>query len=123
MSSSFKLPKGIQGTIHLALLLVVLYNTLFMLPWWQTPRVVEPTYASIRMATYNLRYDSQPDNITVQESLEMLDDPLETPDYLGRLGEQPWSIRRIKVAQNLLQEGVVLVCACRFTELSASEMR
>lgn len=62
----------------------------------------------IRIATYNLRYDSQPDNITVKNSLDALtkSDPLiGPPRYLGKSGEQPWSTRRIKVAQQILSEG------------------
>ena len=31
---------------------------------------------TMRIATYNLRYDSQPDSISVQQSLENLPDPL-----------------------------------------------
>ncbi|KAH9931583.1 Endonuclease/exonuclease/phosphatase [Fomitopsis serialis] len=58
----------------------------------------------MRIATYNLRYDSQPDRISVRESIEALPNPLERPRFLGRSGEVPWSTRRLKVAQQLLQE-------------------
>jgi len=60
------------------------------------------------MASYNLRYDSRPDNITVQQSLDNLGDPLKQPAYLNASREQPWSTRRIKVAQELISDGVVL---------------
>ncbi|KAH9944913.1 Endonuclease/exonuclease/phosphatase [Amylocystis lapponica] len=63
----------------------------------------------MRIATYNLRYDSQPDRITVRQSLDALPDPLERPRFLARHGEQPWSTRRIKVAQQLLNEAPVLI--------------
>lgn len=63
----------------------------------------------LRIATYNLRYDSQPDNITVQQSLEVLPGPLEEPHYLARSGEQPWSTRRMKVAQHLLSENPTII--------------
>ncbi|CDO77744.1 hypothetical protein BN946_scf184993.g7 [Trametes cinnabarina] len=63
---------------------------------------------SMRIATYNLRYDSMPDNITVQQSLASLPDPLQQYTFFGKKGEQPWSTRRIKVWENLESEGVVL---------------
>ncbi|KAI1792743.1 Endonuclease/exonuclease/phosphatase [Ganoderma leucocontextum] len=63
---------------------------------------------SMRISSYNLRYDSMPNNITVNETLSSLPDPLTPPTYYGDKGEQPWSTRRVKVYQNLNQEGVVL---------------
>ncbi|KAJ7839149.1 Endonuclease/exonuclease/phosphatase [Mycena olivaceomarginata] len=62
----------------------------------------------MRFVTYNLRYDSQPDSITVQQSLDNLPDPLPAPGYLRKNGEQPWSLRRLRVAEHLLGEGIVL---------------
>ncbi|KAJ6497286.1 Endonuclease/exonuclease/phosphatase [Mycena sanguinolenta] len=62
----------------------------------------------MRFVTYNLRYDSRPDNITVQQSLATLPDPLASPGYLRSHGEQPWSLRRLRVAEHLLGEGIVL---------------
>lgn len=62
----------------------------------------------MRFVTYNLRYDSQPDNITVQQSLATIPDPLVAPGYLRKNGEQPWSLRRLRVAEHLLGEGIVL---------------
>ncbi|KAJ7664263.1 Endonuclease/exonuclease/phosphatase [Mycena rosella] len=62
----------------------------------------------LRIVTYNLRYDSQPDNITVQQSLDRLPDPLTGPGYFRKRGEQPWSLRRLRVAEQLLGEGIVL---------------
>jgi len=64
--------------------------------------------SSFRVATYNLRYDSQPDNITVKASLDNLTDPMRQPIYLDASGELPWSTRRIRVAQQLISEGVVI---------------
>ena len=66
---------------------------------------------SMRVATYNLRYDSKPDNITVNETLAALPDPLTAPKYFGLKGEQPWSTRRVKVYQHLNSEGIVLAGA------------
>ncbi|KAM5546045.1 hypothetical protein V8D89_000171 [Ganoderma adspersum] len=63
---------------------------------------------SLRISTYNLRYDSMPNNITVSETLSALPDPLTPPTYYGAKGEQPWSTRRVKVYQHLDQEGVIL---------------
>ena len=63
---------------------------------------------TMRIATYNLRYDSQPDSISVQQSLENLPDPLQAPAYYGRRGEQPWSTRRVKVYEHLQHEGIIL---------------
>ncbi|KAI0708515.1 Endonuclease/exonuclease/phosphatase [Earliella scabrosa] len=63
---------------------------------------------TMRIASYNLRYDSQPNSITVQQSLDSLPDPLQAPSYYGKKGEQPWSTRRIKVYQQLQNEGIVL---------------
>ncbi|KAM5546039.1 hypothetical protein V8D89_000165 [Ganoderma adspersum] len=63
---------------------------------------------TMRVATYNLRYDAKPDNITVNETLAALPDPLTAPKYFGLKGEQPWSTRRVKVYQHLNSEGIVL---------------
>lgn len=63
---------------------------------------------TLRISTYNLRYDSMPNNITVNQTLSSLPDPLTPPTYYGDKGEQPWSTRRVKVYQHLNQEGVVL---------------
>lgn len=76
----------------------------------------QPT--NIRLGTWNLRFDSMPDNITVQESLDALPDPLVQPAFLNLTGEQPWSTRRIKVAQRLIGEGVVLQGAFGFRLVS-----
>ncbi|KAJ7778966.1 hypothetical protein B0H16DRAFT_1683248 [Mycena metata] len=47
--------------------------------------VSAPLHSSaFRMVTYNLRYDSKPDNIT------------------------PWSLRRLRVAEQLMSEGIIL---------------
>ncbi|KAJ6620236.1 Endonuclease/exonuclease/phosphatase [Mycena sp. CBHHK59/15] len=63
---------------------------------------------SMRFVTYNLRYDSRPDNLTVQQSLDALPDPLAPPPYLRLAREQPWSLRRLRVAEHLIGEGIVL---------------
>ncbi|KAJ8522078.1 hypothetical protein ONZ45_g1265 [Pleurotus djamor] len=67
-----------------------------------------PLALSMRVASWNLRFDSQPDNITVQQTLNGLSDPLVQPTFLGSSRERPWSTRRIRVAETLLSEGIVL---------------
>jgi len=67
--------------------------------------------APIRLATWNLRYDVQPDNIPVSASLAALPDPCTAPSQVLR-GEQPWSARRVRVAQQLWASRVDLVGAC-----------
>ena len=64
--------------------------------------------ASIRIMSWNLRVDSMPDNIAVQQTIDSLPDPLTEPALLGNKGERPWSTRRIKVAQRIISENVVL---------------
>ena len=62
----------------------------------------------MRIVTYNLRYDSNPDDIPVQESLDVLQDPLQEPQFLQLQGEQLWSTRRIRVAEQVVGEGAVM---------------
>ena len=67
----------------------------------------------LRLATWNLRYDTQPDGIPVSTSLAALPDPCVAPPQVLR-GEQPWSARRVRVAQRLWASPVDLVGAwCR----------
>ncbi|KAI0296932.1 Endonuclease/exonuclease/phosphatase [Multifurca ochricompacta] len=67
------------------------------------------TGTPVRIATWNLRYDVLPDNIPVSASLTKLPDPrLPLPKKALR-GEQPWSARRVRVAQRLLASKVDLV--------------
>lgn len=63
---------------------------------------------AMRISTWNLRFDSMPDNITVQQSLDSLQDPLLQPTFLAITEEQPWSTRRIQVAEQLLSSGISL---------------
>ena len=70
---------------------------------------VDPLLMNFKLASYNIRYDFKPDNITVKESLASLPDPSQEPRYLSLAGrEQPWSSRRIRIAQDLLNERVDL---------------
>ena len=99
---------AMQGLIFAHLILLVFFCFKAVSTTAPMKRAVLPEDKSIRIATYNLRYDSMPNNITVQQTLASLPDPLVTPTYLSLEGEQPWSTRRIRVWQNLLSEGVVL---------------
>lgn len=63
----------------------------------------------MRFVTYNLRYDSQPDNIPVSQSISDIPNVLQERPYLALSGEQPWSKRRLRVAEQLLSEDIVLV--------------
>ena len=61
--------------------------------------------STAKLVSYNIRYDFKADNITVRETLASLRDPTQEPRYLGLVGqEQPWSSRRIRIAQDLLHE-------------------
>ncbi|KAF8698917.1 hypothetical protein AX14_001053 [Amanita brunnescens Koide BX004] len=64
----------------------------------------------MRVVTYNLRYDVLPDNLTVQDSLDALPDPLSEPKYLSTHREQPWSARRIRIAESLLSSNIDIAC-------------
>lgn len=75
--------------------------------------IPKSSVSAMRFVTYNLRYDAKPDNITVQQSLDSLGtaDPLKPPTYLALTGEQPWSLRRLRVADILLKADIVLAGA------------
>ena len=63
----------------------------------------------MRLATWNLRFDSMPDNITVAQSIAALPNPLQQPAFLNVTKEARWSTRRLRVAEHLLSEGIVLL--------------
>ena len=73
------------------------------------------TGSSIRLGTWNIRYDSMPDKITVQETIANLNDPLIEPyAYNINPNEQSellWSTRRTYVSSTLLHERVQLIGA------------
>jgi len=72
---------------------------------------VSTTSTNIRLGTWNLRYDSKPDNITVKETIANLKDSLIEPNPYnnGSQIEHPWSTRRIYVSRTLLHEQVQLI--------------
>ncbi|KAF8263474.1 Endonuclease/exonuclease/phosphatase [Lactarius quietus] len=54
----------------------------------------------LRLASWNLRYDVNPDNIPLEHSLSTIPDPLLQPTT-QLVGEQPWSARRVAIARTL----------------------
>ncbi|KIK04815.1 hypothetical protein K443DRAFT_120801 [Laccaria amethystina LaAM-08-1] len=72
--------------------------------------LVFPSSITMRIATFNIRNDCKPDNISLQQSLDAFlnTDPLKEVAFQSLKGEQPWSTRRIHVASHILEEGAVL---------------
>jgi hypothetical protein len=66
------------------------------------------TMTGIRLATWNIRLDIFADNTSVEESLQSLSRSYMTDaqKYLKLEGEQPWSFRRLRVAETIVAEGV-----------------
>ncbi|KAH7337423.1 Endonuclease/exonuclease/phosphatase [Rhizoctonia solani] len=67
--------------------------------------------ASLRLTTWNLRYDSQSNNLTVADSIASLPDRLKEPEpyYADASHEKPWSTRRIGVAALLRFQGSPII--------------
>jgi len=60
--------------------------------------------------SFNLRYDSQSDPISVQETIQNLPDPTRPRAcYYDQTGERPWSSRRIAVANEIMFNRVDLI--------------
>ncbi|KIY62247.1 hypothetical protein CYLTODRAFT_414860 [Cylindrobasidium torrendii FP15055 ss-10] len=67
---------------------------------------------ALRLATLNIRYDSKPDDITVADTVASLGSSFDAPSY-GQVkdgAEQPWSTRRIRIAQYLIAQKLSVVC-------------
>jgi hypothetical protein len=92
-------------------------------PWTQTAQLIQAEAANLIevtatsatsrqlcIATLNVRYESKPDPISVKETIAALPNPLTQPKYLARTSEQPWSARRILVAEKVLNRGVDVLC-------------
>lgn len=57
----------------------------------------------LRMLSFNLRFDSQPDKISVDETLNNLPDPLSQRSvFYKNPNERRWSVRRIGVANEVV---------------------
>lgn len=63
---------------------------------------------TLRFLSYNVRYDSMPDNISLNESLSKLPTgvPEQPSKYYHNLTEQPWSTRRHYIANDILFNNV-----------------
>jgi hypothetical protein len=91
-------------------------------PWTQTVQLTQAEATNAEVATtaatsrqlciasYNIRYDSKPDTISVKDTIAALPNPLTQPKYLEKTSEQPWSARRILVAEKVLSRGVDILC-------------
>ena len=106
-----------QGLIvvHLFLLTFFVLKATSSITRWVTPRTPVTTDSSMRLSTYNLRYDSMPDNITVPQTIASLPNPITEPAaFLNITGEVPWSTRRIKAAQRVIGEEVQILGSLGF---------
>ncbi|KAJ8087583.1 hypothetical protein PM082_006415 [Marasmius tenuissimus] len=63
----------------------------------------------MRIATWNIRYDSDPKNIPLKDTIDKLPDCTVQFPFLTLHGEQNWADRRIRIAETLLNEGIDLV--------------
>ncbi|GJJ06205.1 hypothetical protein Clacol_000394 [Clathrus columnatus] len=72
----------------------------------------QPTVSrTVRGMSWNLRYDSMPDNITIPESIAALNgNDIQTPTaYYPDTNERPWSQRRIPVSNTVNFAGVSIL--------------
>lgn len=62
----------------------------------------------LRVMTYNVRYDSMPDTISIQETINTLPKglPKGPQHYYNDISERPWSTRRIHVANDILERNI-----------------
>lgn len=60
--------------------------------------------ATLRFLTYNVRYDSQRNDISVQQTLDSLNSglPVKPSPFYGNSSERAWSQRRIGVSNEIL---------------------
>ena len=75
------------------------------------PTFTREKHNPLRFMTYNVRYDSQRNDITVQQTLDSLPAgiPVQPSPYYGRTGERAWSERRIGVVNDILFPNVDVV--------------
>lgn len=67
----------------------------------------------LRLMSFNVRYDSEPDDISVQQSLDRLSQGVPSaPTYYGNATEQPWSLRRLYIANDIVFNNVDLFGNC-----------
>lgn len=76
----------------------------------------------LRLMSFNVRYDSKPDDITVQQSLDSLSRGVPSePSFYGNATEQPWSTRRLYVANDILFNGADLFGKLTFPIIGCPE--
>lgn len=74
---------------------------------------------TLRFMSYNMRYDSMPDNISVNQSIHALPNTVPSaPKYYANMTEQPWSQRRLYVASDILSNDIDLLGTCSCTSSS-----
>lgn len=67
--------------------------------------VAATLHTPIRLLTWNLRYDSQPNSISVEDTIASLPNGMPVDSgmkYYGSPAEVPWSTRRIAVANDVI---------------------
>jgi hypothetical protein len=72
------------------------------------------TSSYLRLATWNLCYDSKPDNISVNDTISSLPPLFPTDDkisFYSNASETAWSSRRIGVANEILFSRADIFCA------------
>ncbi|KAL3425853.1 endonuclease/exonuclease/phosphatase, partial [Phlyctema vagabunda] len=59
---------------------------------------------TLRFLSYNVRYDSKPDNISVRKTIQSLPQglPVQPSPYYADVTEKPWSTRRIGIVNDIL---------------------
>lgn len=77
---------------------------------------------TLHFMSYNVRYDSIPDDISVNQSLHALPKTIPSaPKYYANMTEQPWSLRRLYVANDVFFNDIDLLGTCLFTSTEYQE--
>lgn len=72
-------------------------------------------HTPVRLQTWNLRYDSQPNSISVGDTIASLPGRIPADSgvkYYGSPTEVPWSTRRIAVANDVIFNRVDILGSC-----------
>ena len=100
-----------QSSLHMQIVIIAHLILLNLCCQAMASNVAFASSSSIRIATYNIRFDSMPDDISVERSLAALPHSLISLNSPDTFHEQPWSTRRGKIVQQLIHEVPVLVGA------------
>ncbi|AOA61408.1 Putative endonuclease/Exonuclease/Phosphatase [Komagataella phaffii] len=74
----------------------------------EMPEVQAPSKSLIRLQTWNLRFDSQPNGESVQDTISRMERKVPQDNkisYYETSGEVPWSKRRISIANHVVFNG------------------